>query len=225
MFAPVYICYMGAELFQNIFWFSAVISSIGTLIYSLQVRLKEDYLRLILVLLVISVSCSLTSIFCIFILERPKSIIGIIYRCLEFGILFNLFWIEFFKKNPKNNLIRLLVFLVLFLIILYFDVNAIRLVNGFLFVSASLVMYWAWIKNLPSADITEMPIFWVNSAIFIYFSSNLFLFLSRNYIRLNYYNEFPYLWSLSNFFAIIMNLCFIYAFHLSKTQVTRNARF
>ncbi len=214
---------MSSFIFQNIFWFSAITSSVCVFTFALTQNIREKRLKLIFFLLGISVICSAANILFNLVFNSPQPLVGIAYRLLEFGLLLNLYWLEFFKLSQRSSLLRVFLILLTSSTIIYFDPTAFRWMNAILFVFLSLGLYWLWIKRLPSTDIIKAPGFWINNGIFIYFSSSLLLFISEDYLRQNYYEEFAYIWSLSNFFAIIKNIFFLYAFRLYRDYRIRHA--
>lgn len=205
---------MSSISFGTIVWYIAIITSTLTFIVALTKEFSSAYLRKIFILLYVSLICSTLNLYFIHILKSFQPIIGLIYRYAELWVLFFLYWIELVGRSPKKLYFGLLIISVTTLCLLTLGGALIRPFNAAFFLTSSILLYWQWIKKIPSETILRFKLFWINNGIFVYFSTNLLLFLSEDYIRLNHYNEFAYIWSLSNFSAIIKNAFFAYAFLL-----------
>jgi len=50
------------------------------------------------------------------------------------------------------------------------------------FIILSLIYFFVLIQQLPTESITKLPMFWINTAMLLYYSGTFFLYLSRAYL-------------------------------------------
>ncbi len=105
------------------------------------------------------------------------------YTAFEFTLIF-LFYVLFYRQYFKLKFLYLL--LPCFYLINYFDnkLNGINEMDNFsvtiessFFIIISLASFFFIIRHLIFENIVAMPFFWINSAILIYFSGNMVLFV------------------------------------------------
>jgi hypothetical protein len=143
--------------------------------------------RTIIALLVVSLLVETLSYF---ILTANNIILMHIYTFIEFSLL-SVFFKLFFGSKFSFKMLFLLI--CLFLLIAGFDaffLNDFYTINNFStsieaisMIIFSVVAFYFTLKNLLFDNILATPFFWINTAILIYFSGNLFLFLFSNYLQ------------------------------------------
>lgn len=112
-----------------------------------------------------------------------------IYTIIEF-IFISILYKRFFEIHSKIKLHSLIIFLFILLTTAdVFFISGTKLfsdlstsVEAIVFMLYSLIAFYVIIKNLIYKDVLKEPFFWINVAILIYFSGNLFL-LSNNLLR------------------------------------------
>ena len=104
--------------------------------------------------------------------------VGYFYRIIEFLIIIE-FYFSFLQKKIHRHFSRIIQVLIPMTFILFFEWSSsyFRLLNSIIFCLAPIALYFHNFKTLSFGNILESPVFWANTAIFIYFSGNLFLFL------------------------------------------------
>lgn len=208
---------MGSFSLSIIMWLAAIGVATLAFIVALRKVIRTFPMICIFFLLFLSILASTFNLYYSFVIVKYEPLFGLIYRYAELWILFFMYSYELF--NRLSNSFSLRVAIILFItVLLILSGNYVRPFNSVLFLCSSVLMYWKWIRELPSQYITRFPLFWVNNGLFIYFSISLSMFLSEHYIREHYYDDFSDLWSLSNFGAMIKNLCFAYSFHLITSK-------
>jgi hypothetical protein len=94
-------------------------------------------------------------------------------------------------------------------------------INSYTFVLKSIIViiyslhYFYWLlRELPTTDLHSLPMFWINSALIIYFSGNLFLFVFTSYLVHVLNNDLSIYWTLHNILAAIEVLMIVIALWL-----------
>jgi len=113
-----------------------------------------------------------------------------IFTFFEFFFLV-LFYRQFFNQLQKTSIHGILIFIFLLLMIFTtFLADNLRLIDNFsisieaiILIIYSLLSFYLIMKNLIYNDILSVPFFWVNIAVLIYFSGNLFLFIFSAYLQ------------------------------------------
>ena|ERR1035437_4293770 len=138
-------------------------------------------------------------------------------------VMLSVFFIK--TLSPSKIALFIKIFIFVFFGIALFDLYK----NGFntpddlsLAVSSVLLMIYSLltfnyiIQNPVHTNILSMPLFWFITAVLIYFSSGLFLFIFSGYV-LNFSNNFHYeLWSINSLLNIIFNLLIAIGFWKTK---------
>ncbi len=76
------------------------------------------------------------------------------------------------------------------------------------FIGLAVVFFYRLMKDLPALEIQRLRMFWINTAILIYFSGNLFLFIFNDYLVSVLKNNLEVYWSFHNLLNIAKNLLF-----------------
>lgn len=115
-------------------------------------------------------------------------LISHIYVVVEFTALFAYFMEFLGTSEKKYNYIPPLLFALfvggyVFLWNDPFQMNAVpRTVESIIMIALTLFTYRHVMKNSGAENLWNFPLFWINSAVLIYFSSNLLLFYFSSYI-------------------------------------------
>lgn len=133
-----------------------------------------------------------------------------IYNPIEF-VLFTLFYKSFFDSLHKTIIHYILI--GTFICIALFDsffLNDFFTINNFsdsieaiIFILYSLTAFFFIMKNLIYDNILNTSFFWINTAILIYFSGNLFLFLFSNYLQQNELEQYITVYNIHSITNII----------------------
>ena len=149
-----------------------------------------------------------------------------LYTILEF-ILITMFYGRFFRVyfNPLPFYITI----PLLLGVAFYDYNVDGLKNfdGFttsaesiFLIGFSMFFFYYALKHLLIEDkLVNSPVFWINTAVLIYFSGNLFMFSFNNYLMQTDPSKRYILWgTIHSFFNIMFNLFIAIGFWKTKTK-------
>ncbi len=174
------------------------------------------YLKLLFALTGVSLICDIASFFLPYLKINPNYV-GNTYRLVEFAILLTIYYHAF------NNRKMLILFLSIGLLyISLFTMNLVFLqqekINSYtetfsalVFISLSVTLFYRLMKDLPTLQIHRLPMFWINTAVLIYFAGNLFVFILTNYLVSILKNDLAVYWTFHNLLSITKNLLFAIA--------------
>lgn len=136
-----------------------------------------------------------------------------LFTVVEF-ILISLFYIFYFKQYFKPIIFITLLPLFIIITITEYYIKGANCMNNIstsvesiLFVSYSLFLYFFVMKKSLIENLLSSSIFWLNSAVLIYFSGNLLLFLFSSYLAETENKNYFILWAtIHSFFNITFNL-------------------
>lgn len=148
-----------------------------------------------------------------------------IYTGIEFSLIF-IFYMLFYKQYYKLKILYLL--LPLFYVVTYIDykVNGLNEMDSFsvtvestFFIVLSLLSFFFIIRHLIFENILNMPFFWINSGILIYFSGNILLFIFSNSFDKSEMKTFSMLWfTIHSLLNIIYNSLICIGFWKSRIK-------
>lgn len=84
-------------------------------------------------------------------------------------------------------------------------------IGALLIIGMALRYLYLLFREMPIANILNMPMLWVSFGVLFYFAGTLFLFLFNNYLILNQPQNHQLIWVLHNVLNIIKNLLFAVA--------------
>lgn len=143
---------------------------------------------------------------------NPNFIISI-YVILQF-VLLSLIYRNVFTKTSykKISVIAIAVFLIfaaynLFVIqgVTGFNSNSFT-ISSVVFIAYSIAFFYRLMVELPVPQVQQLFIFWFNSAVFIYFGFNLFIFISINSLLPSQNDQLLFSWAFHNCINIVKNL-------------------
>lgn len=107
-----------------------------------------------------------------------------------------------------------------FFVVNYFWIQTPFLINSYsiavssiLFIFLSLLYFRVLLKELPETFVHRIPMVWINIAVLIYYSGNLFLFMLYNYLMSG-------VWLLHNILVLVMNILFFVSIWQSQRKTT-----
>lgn len=184
-------------------------------------QVKSQYPEL-LILVFISAALDLANRFNLISADNNFFVFHI-YTVVEF-LLITILYLKFFKR-VVHPVIFFLVNIV-FLSIAYIDyrINGLRSIDNLsisvesiILAICSLSLFYYVLKNLVFDNLLGSSIFWINTAILIYFSGNFFLFIFSDYLLLESEQIYNFVWSLvHSLFNIIYNLLLAIGFWKTK---------
>ena len=153
-----------------------------------KVRTKPS-IKPIFLLLIISLVVEFISTFLSYQNYNNIAIINL-FTFVEFlfiVLFYKTFFDAFLKTKIHYVLILLFSLLIIFTTILSNNIKLIDnlsvSIEAILLIFYSLFSLFIIMKNLIYEDLLATPFFWINSAVLIYFSGNLFLFIFSNYLQ------------------------------------------
>lgn len=170
-------------------------------------------LKAILLILLISFAADLLNAIRDFILNMYIPHIGTTYRLLEFVVLLQ-FYKLLFPIQWNSYWVRILQVSVplLFIFILPFESTPLRIINSVLFSIYAIFYFRKLILEMQIVDPLKLPEFWVNSAILLYFSGSLFVFLFFDLLAERNTISAVSSYIIHNLFLIMKNVMFAIAF-------------
>ncbi len=143
-------------------------------------QLKRIPNYLILIFILISISC--ISDFATWQYPESRIIIWPLYITTQYIILILVFITVIDVRSIKNVLYGVLASLFIYTLIYHIYLkNAdthypdLRLIQSFVFIFLSLYYYYYILTRMPTLELFTYPLFWINTAIFLYFAGNIFL--------------------------------------------------
>ena len=95
----------------------------------------------------------------------------------------------FNSKQIRSAIIGVLVIFLVFALINMSSIQGLKGINSYTFtfrgialIVMSLTYFYVLIKELPTETITKLPMFWINTAILIYYSGTFFHYLLFDYL-------------------------------------------
>ncbi len=71
-----------------------------------------------------------------------------------------------------------------------------------------LLYFFKLIKELPTVRVYNVPMFWINIGMMVYYTGNFFLFVMRNYLVYVLQSNISYHWSVHNILGVITYIFF-----------------
>jgi hypothetical protein len=174
---------------------------------------KPKYLRILGFLVLLSALTDLIAL----LFHQSISIAGNVYNILQFILLCLIFSNHFINIKTRNLLIVLFILFLVFAFINLFFIEGfsmrntnLRTVSSISFIILSIYYFKYLLIEQPVDNILEFPMFWVNSAILIYFSGNIFLYAANNFISSQ--KIYLYYYLIHDMLNIVKNIFFGIAF-------------
>lgn len=211
------------------FVYSSITSAgIATVIGFILRKHQSNLFRILLLLVFVSVSSDITSITLVKtgVLSASWPVSNF-YHFIQFWIIS----LIYFYLIP-NKKFRIVVYAVLALYTITFgylltDIEKFkellslpRTMTSIVFISYSIIYYYNILNAKELETLKNNTKFYLNSTIFLYFSSVFTIYLISEYIRSGPYQDFhPYLWIVHNAFGVLKNSMFIYIFYLNSQKI------
>jgi hypothetical protein len=147
-----------------------------------------------------------------------------LYTLLEFSLLSYLYYL--FIPQPVFRQIILVIgflFLLLSLADAFYleDLDVLNTVSttaeALIMMTYALYYFYSMLKNLAYSNLLSLPSFWINTAVLVYFSGGLFLFIFSNYMLTG--PGFLYeVWVVHSMLNIAMNILLGIAYYKNIRQ-------
>jgi hypothetical protein len=202
---------------MKVIMFLDIFSPLLALIFFFLKRKKATGEKIILIFLMFEVAINSYSKYLFFFaptnifVYQINAFVSYIILCIYFFVEFRrIFSLEFIFLDVVSFV---LVFTILIVIQLKEDVsvfNSISYSVVALFISVKCLIYYLYLFRNPSEiELLSLPIFWIVSALFIYFGINFFLFFTLRVLTMNQAKNIGLIWSFHNvlFFVMAIMLC------------------
>jgi hypothetical protein len=153
---------------------------------------------------------------------NPNTIVSI-YLCVQFALLSSIYSTAFTIPVHKKIISAIAILFIVFAAINLFFIQGVTGFNTNLFTISSIVFvlyaifyFYRLIRELPEPFIERMHMFWINTAVFIYFGINLFLFVTVDRLILKADNQFLLSWGLHNGSNALKNVIFTIALYVAS---------
>jgi TRAP-type C4-dicarboxylate transport system permease small subunit len=150
------------------------------------------------------------------------------YRLMEFNLLLLLYFLAFSRKYSILFVAIGLCYTTFFFVDLFF-LQAQQLTSfsitltAAVFILFSVLHFFKLMRDLPSTHIQNLPMFWIDTAVLVYFAGAFFIFLLRNYLIEVMKDDQIVYWSLHNILNIIKNILFAIGLWQATKKPTLNS--
>lgn len=198
---------------------------IGVIIFLILPRSgKQEFLELGLIL-VIALATEVVTTTGVLVFKANMNIVPNIWDIINFPLAV-LFYRKRFHWEKKNRFATIIIiaFVFLTLINLIFIQGAFNY-NGYssafasvCFIVISLTYFYVLIQQLPTESITKLPMFWINTAVLIFYSGTFLLFLTADYLIKVLNNNLVEFWMIHHYIGLIFYSILSYALLLVRAQ-------
>lgn len=161
---------------------------------------------------------------------NPNIVINlwIIYEFVIYSIVFLLL----FKANRFLHSLVLWVLVIMFFLGLFnfFFLQGISSLNSYTRSTASIIMviysivyFFLLIENLPTDKLTNLPLFWIVTAILLYFSGTFILNISIDYLLGKLNSDLMFFWIFLLVLNFIRNILFVVALSFHRKSILQKS--
>ena len=145
-----------------------------------------------------------------------------LWTIVEFFILAIFYLcVKDFKKFKIYQILFAFLFIVLVFIVfislksIYEFDNINKIYSALYFSISSIVLYYLFLKDVR-VHLLKSSLFWQNTGIFIYFTGNIMVFLTIDYMFSSDFSFTMTGWTIHNVLSIVKTLCFMNGFYKNK---------
>ena len=208
------------ELFFVIYYLYFGITIVSLVLSSLLFRITSSSERIIIYFLLFSSLFFITEYCVVFVFNQPSFFVGSIWTVAQF-LLFITYYRKIENLKQTQYLILALVFLAVAVTFLVFFNNenssSLKHPAGIIVLFLSILQFYRYLKHLQE-DLLKNPEFWINTAIFLFFSGTFVVYLLIEYLT-KYHPDYVFTgWLFHNVMGILRVVLFGYAFYLIYTN-------
>lgn len=189
---------------------------------------RKEFFLLGLLLLITLVGESIGTTRAIFLGKNAN----IVYS-VSFLLILPLFLMFYKSKMNSKQVGRVLdvaitAFLVFGIVNLFFIQGTANMnsytnsVGTITLMAISIVYFYFLLKELPTETITKLPMFWVNTAVLIYYSGTFIQYLAADYLITVLKDDLINSWTLHNFLGILHYLMLAFALWVNRSNLLHN---
>ncbi len=153
---------------------------------------------------------------------NPNTIVSI-YLWIQFMLLSGIYYRSFTLPSYKKVISVIGILFTIFAVVNMFFIQGVDgfntnsfTISSIIFIIYSVIYFYRLIRELPEPYIERMHMFWVNTAVFIYFGINLFLFMTVDRLIIKADNQFLLSWGLHNSSNALKNIIFTVAVYVAS---------
>lgn len=156
--------------------------------------------------------------------KQSNMYVSHIYTIVEF-VLISLFFVK--TISPSRLVMAIYSVLGIFLVLAFYELfsdnedssdELSTTAEAITFIIYSLCTFYYMLQHPEQKNIFNIPLFWLNTAILLYFSGNLFLFLFGTYLEKHYHQTFVELWGIHAVMNIIFYILITVGFWKTKAR-------
>jgi hypothetical protein len=188
---------------------------------------KREFLLLGL-LLFISLIADITGIIGAMIYRKNMNAIYSVFY-LFFLPIFLLFYRSKIRSRQIGTLLNVVIILFLAFGVINFIFIQKTAINSYTrsfatisMIAVSITYFYVLIKELPTETITRLPMFWINTAVLIYYSGTFFQYLATDYLVNVLNDNLINTWTLKNFLGIIYYCILSFALWLNRSNLLQD---
>ena len=200
------------------------LTAVGLLLFLIRYKAKQDYIKLLGLMLLASVIATAGQ-FLLFEIKITPNYASSIYYILELPMLATIYYLATNKTIPRTSVIIISgAYVVLGFWNLFFlqknGINSYTLVMESIIIIFYALYYFYWlIEKLPTTQLHRLPMFWLNSAWIFFFSGNLFFFAFISYLVNVEKNDLLVYWTLHNILKAIEVLMMVSALWIDLRNI------
>lgn len=145
-----------------------------------------------------------------------------IYTVIQF-VLLSVFYSKVLSLSKLSFFINIFNFILLSIALIDLYKNGIETTDDLTLTTASILLmiyslftFFHMMQNPVHANILSAPLFWFNTAVLLYFSGGLILFIFNSYILKHSYKMHHELWGINSLLNIVFNLLMAIGFWKTK---------
>jgi len=206
------------ELIRQIFQYSTAFSTILPFIAGIWLWKRLDIgLRILTWSLFVILLFDLAAMF-LALMSKSNAFVLNIYAPIELFLFFLVFYLWSESVNVKRSLLATVILFFIFWLLFWrvLDIkegmyDLVLTVESVLFVFFSVIALFSALNN-DKLPVVKNPIFWVSSALLIYFAGNLFVFALIKELSKEIPEQGKYIWIIHSLLNLTKNLFFLGGF-------------
>jgi hypothetical protein len=156
------------------------------------------------------ISCSaahflVVYIFSLKVIKNGNNVTGNLFTFIEVAFLLAIFAIAFGSKKITRTLAILTIAFWVFGALNAAFLQPLNTINSnplalgnVLLMGSSIYYFYSLLRNMPTQNLTQYPMFWIATAILIYSAGSFVTYVVTEYMIVLMQNEFMYVWSFKN---------------------------
>ena len=153
-----------------------------------------------------------------------------IYLLLNLPIIIWIYKRETYGTTANRVLYTIIALYLLFWFLNFFIFQGVHNINSysslttsFCVMVISLWYFYVLIQRLPAESITKLPMFWINTAMLIYYSGTFFIYLSMDYLVNVLKDNLIAIWYIHHLLGLIFYSSLWYAMLLIRSEYLKRS--